>query len=285
MKIREATFQIVKTFLMPIEGRGLGEFPIVHKILLYYRWASFQGHKMYVNARDKVITPILLNKGVWEEDETKLFKRVIEKGMTVVDLGANIGWYTLIAAKLVGRKGKVYAFEPDPNNCTLLRKNVQTNGYQNVTVEQKAVLDRCGPVKLFLSCDNLGDHRIYDSCDGRRCITTEGIILDDYFKDKYEKIDVIKIDIQGAEMSALLGMERIIKANDKLKMFIEFSPFLIMRSGFSPEDFLNKLLKYGFKIYVINGQKRIIELMHVDKIMELCNDKPLDYGINLFLEK
>jgi FkbM family methyltransferase len=281
MKTERGLFQTIKTFFRLTVGKKLGELPIFKKISFYYRLASFQGNKMYVNPRDKVITPSILKNGVWEPDETRLFKRVIKKGMIVVDLGANVGWYTLIAAKLVGNNGKVYSFEPDPDNCALLRKNVQINGYENVIVEQKAALDHGRIVKLFLNVDNLGDHRIYDCHDRRKWTFTEGIVLDDYFDDNHKKIDVIKMDIQGAEMAALVGMDKIIRANDKLKMFIEFSPFLIKRSGFSPEAFLNRIAKYGFKIHVISVQNK----KSVDEIMDLFNDKPLDHGVDLFLER
>lgn len=281
MKTERGLFQTIKSLFGLSVSKKLEELPIFKKILIYYRFASFQGNKMYVNPRDKFIAQSVLKYGVWEPDETRLFKRVIKKGMIVVDLGANVGWYTLIAAKLVGKNGKVYSFEPDPDNCALLRKNVQINGYENVIVEQKAVLDHGGIIKLFLNADNLGDHRIYDCHDREKWTFTEGIVLDDYFGDNHKKIDVIKMDVQGAEMAVLVGMDKIIRANDKLKMFIEFSPFLIRRSGFSPEAFLNRIAKYGFKIQIIGVQNEI----GVDAIMDLFNDKPLDHGIDLFLER
>lgn len=285
MKVKEVPLHIIKTLLVRLGGRGLEKLPVVHRIYVCYQWASFQGHKMYVSARDKVITPTLLNHGVWEAYQTKIFKRVIKKGMNVVDVGANIGWYTLIAARLVGKKGKVYAFEPEPYNCAILRKNVQLNGYTNTVIEQKAVLNRCQRTRLYLANDNLGDHRMFDSCNGRKWITVQGITLDEYFRNRHDRIDVIKVDIQGAEMAALLGMHRVIEANENLKLFVEFSPLLVRRSGFFPEDFIAKLSKYGFKFSVINYQKETLEHMHVDEIVESCEGQPLDYGINLFLEK
>lgn len=285
IKVKEVSSHAVKSLLVRLRGRELVKLPVAHRIYVCYQWASFQGHKMYVGARDKVITPTLLNHGVWEAYQTRIFKRVIKKGMNVVDLGANIGWYTLIAAKLVGKRGKVYAFEPEPYNCAILTKNVQLNGYTNTIIEQKAVLNRCQPTKLYLADDNLGDHRIIDSCNGRKWITVQGITLDEYFINRHGGIDVIKADIQGAEMAALLGMHRVVEANENLKMFVEFSPLLVRRSGFFPDDFVTKLSKYGFKISVINDQKETLERMHVDEIVGSCEGQPLDYGISLFLEK
>ena len=88
--------------------------------------------------------------GVYEPLETRIFKRLINRNDVVFDVGANIGYYTLIATKLVGEKGRVFAFEPEPTNFSLLEKNVKLNGYKNVVLMQKAVLNKTGKTKLYL---------------------------------------------------------------------------------------------------------------------------------------
>lgn len=287
MRKRKVAFQMFKKLCSSFKRKGFRKFSLIDRIYhfilrpLVQGYILLQGHKVYVDMRDNVITQHLLNDGVWEKYETELFKILVKKGMVVVDIGANIGWYTLIAAKLVGKKGKVYAFEPDPDNCALLKKNVQINGYKNVIIEQKAILNRWGTIRLFLSSSNLGDHRTYDSHDGRKWITVKGITLDEYFRNKPDRIDIIKLDIQGAEMEALLGMDRIIKANENLKILTEFWPIGITRAGFSPKRFLNKLLEYDFELYVIDGQKGATKLTHVDEVMKLC----IGGHVNLLLEK
>ncbi|GAI28794.1 unnamed protein product [marine sediment metagenome] len=77
---------------------------------------DIQGNKMYVNTDDRGFAPILLVDGVWEKYKTEVFKQMVKEGMVVVDIGANIGYYTLIGAELVGESGIVYAFEPEPSN-------------------------------------------------------------------------------------------------------------------------------------------------------------------------
>ena len=128
-------------------GKGLGKIPgivpfykLICKTLKPKRIISItcQGNKMYVDGRDKNIVPDLLSKGAYEPFETELFKKNLEKGEVVLDIGAHIGYYTLIAAKIVGNEGKVFAFEPAPDNYALLEKNVNANGYKNVILEQKA---------------------------------------------------------------------------------------------------------------------------------------------------
>jgi len=87
---------------------------------------------MYIDSRDTTVGTSLLKWGFFEKYETKLFKKSIKRGMVVLDIGANIGYYTLLAARLVGDEGKVFAFEPDPYNYSLLRKNIEANRYNNV---------------------------------------------------------------------------------------------------------------------------------------------------------
>ena len=293
MKIKEILSQIFRKISTPFKGKGLRKLPLVIRIynFLYQCFKpsdivliDVQGSKMYVDSRDTGVASSLLKWGSHEGYETELFKKLIKKGTVVVDVGAHIGYYTLLAARLSGEKGKVFAFEPDPYNCVLLEKNVQVNGYNNVIIEQKAILDRCGAVKLFLSLHNLGTHRIYDFHDGRKWITVEGITLDEYFGNRDDKVDVVKIDIEGAEMAALLGMDRVIKANENLKMFIEFSPRRITQAGFSPREFLNKLLEYGFKLYIIDEQKKVTKQTCLDEVMELCSRTRFNQ-VNLFLER
>ena len=103
------------------------------------------GIKMYLDPTDKVITPTMLVLGNWEPSETSWFLRVVKPGDTFVDVGANAGYYTIIGSRLVGEKGKVYAFEPEPAMFALLEKNVRLNGLTNVVLERKALSNKQGP--------------------------------------------------------------------------------------------------------------------------------------------
>jgi FkbM family methyltransferase len=176
---------------------------------------------------------------------------MVKKGDVVVDLGASIGYFTLLAARLVGKEGKVYAFEPEPRNFLLLCKNIALNGYDNIVAIRKAVSDREGFAKLFLS-DDYGSHSLYKFDNAKTPIITETVTLDNFFRKEGYHVDIIKIDVEGAEMVAFLGMEKLIRENKKLKIFVEFSPYRIREAGYSPEEFLSKITEYGFKIYLID---------------------------------
>ncbi len=213
-------------------------------------FAYVLGHKMFLDSQDILG---LAGNGIYERIETEVVTKKVKKGDTVVDLGAHIGYYTLIFAKLVGEEGKVIAFEPDPDNFALLKKNVEINGYKNVVLVQKAATDIPGKIKLYLS-EGRADNRIYDSYDGRKSIEIESINLDNYFKDSSEKIDFIKIDVQGAEGRVIQGMSLTLQKNKDIEIMIEFWPIGLKMSGILAEELINLLQKYQFKLYYFSGE-------------------------------
>ncbi len=206
------------------------------------------GHRMHLDAND---TLLLSWYGYYEPTVTQIFKDTLKKGDTVFDIGANIGYYTLLAAKLVGKEGKVIAFEPEPSNFELLRKNVRLNGYTHVTLEPYAVSKETGKIRLFLNDRNKGDHRIYDSGEARKSIEIQTVSLDDYCHDHPGRVDFIKMDIQGAEAAALQGMGGVLKHNPSIKLVSEFWPQGLRRFGVEPETYLQELLAHDFQLHVL----------------------------------
>jgi FkbM family methyltransferase len=265
-------------------GKGLSKLPFAMRVhgffYLHLKPAGIvlvdaQGSKMYVDSRDVGITPYLLEWGFYEKYETDLFKRLVKKGMVVVDVGANFGYYTLLAARLVGDEGQVFAFEPDPYNYDLLCKNTEVNGYRNVIPVRKAVFSKIGKMKLFLDKSNLGGHSLSGAnVDRGASIMVEVTSLDDYFRNTDCKIDAIKMDVQGSEMGVLEGMTNTINQNDNLKIITEFWPIGLRNSGSSPTGFLNKLIEYGFALCQI-GQS--VEPISVDYLLRMLSDKKFGF--------
>lgn len=207
--------------------------------------------KLYIDKQDLIISEKLLCSKVWEDHETKLYIKSLQKGQILLDIGAHIGYYTLLGSEIVGKKGKVYAFEPDPKNFQILQRNVKENKCTNVVLINKAVCDRGGKIKLYLNKENTGDHRTYNSKGGRKSIEIDSISLDEYFSAN-QKVDFIKIDIQGGEFKALKGASKILKGNKNLKIFSEFWPYGLKLNKSNPKDFLKLLTKNQFKLYQIS---------------------------------
>jgi FkbM family methyltransferase len=200
----------------------------------------------------------LLREGGWEPFETQVVAKAVNRGDVVLDLGANIGYYTLLFSRLVGEGGKVFAFEPDPDNWALLEKNVAANRCRNVTLVRKAVSDRTGKTRLYLARDNKGDHRIYNSGDGRHSIEIEAIRLDEYFQGYQGAINLVKMDIQGSEIGALRGMGQLLEKHRDLMILSEFWPVGLRRFGTDPRLFLTALREWGFQLYDVNEVKQRI---------------------------
>jgi len=182
------------------------------------------GFRLYVDSRDTSVGCGLLMLGHYEPFASHVFSSLLQEGMTVVDIGANIGYYTVLSATRVGPSGKVFAFEPEPKHFGLLCKNLSTNGLTNVYPQQKALLNRNGTHPFFLAAECLGRHGIYRQGDSISQIEVATTTLDEFFSGRDEKVEVIKLDAEGAEPLIIKGMESLISGSERLAMFTEFFP-------------------------------------------------------------
>jgi FkbM family methyltransferase len=168
--------------------------------------------------------------------------------MVVVDIGANIGFYSLLAASRIGEKGRVLAFEPGSDNCTLLKMSLAANNFHNVTLHNVAVADLDGVVGFVLGGSNGSINR-----DNPNALPFQvpAVKLDTLLRDE-PRIDLVKMDIEGAEGLALAGMQQLLTRHRPI-IFTEFSPnALQVRSGLTPEEFLNRLRDIGYDLHVLH---------------------------------
>lgn len=215
--------------------------------------AIIDGHIMFLDDKDSLDLSIY---NVYEPLETEFLKKEVKSGDVVLDIGANIGYYTLIFARAVGQGGMVYAFEPNPTNFSLLKKNIEINGYTNVVLIQKAVSNTTGKLKLYLSETNKGDHRIYDSGEERVSLEVECVAIDDYFANCRKRIDLIKMDVQGSEGLVIKSMPALLQKD--IKIISEYWPEGLKKTGIDPIAYLQMLQDYGFELYeIIEKEKKI----------------------------
>ena len=140
--------------------------------------------------------------------------------MRVLDIGANVGYYTALLADRVGPAGHVTAFEPEPGNHAVLRRTIAVNGFPNVEAVQGAVSQSSGESFLFLSELNQGDHRLYATA-GRRRIAVPILAIDSFLPPE-TLIDFVKMDIQGSEGLALRGMLQTLRRSPNIQILTEF---------------------------------------------------------------
>ena len=287
-KMKKKIHAIYKKSFKIFIGTNIGRYGIVRKLQRFANsnlkpdWVEIEGEKMYLDEVDALCLSI---NGIHEKMLTNLIKKEIHSGDVVLDIGAHIGYYTLQFANLVGSTGKVYAFEPEPKNFELLKKNVQINKHDNVVLIQKIVSDKDGIVEFFISkFDSIGN-KLFKSDESGSSIKVGSTTLDEYFKDSKEKIDFIKMDIQGGEGKAILGMKNLLKENKNLKIIQEWWPDALKQNHANPEDHLKFLRHIGYKFYEIDGTiKKDILPITIEQLLEKYPNSLIE-DINLFCKK
>lgn len=170
----------------------------------------------------------------------------VSEGMTVVDVGANVGVYTSLFAQLVGPSGRVIALEPAPDNWRALDKAFTTNRWNNVEIHQLAAADRSGLMYFERSSYNSGNNALSLQSGREGGESVEVVRLDDLLAGR--KVDFIKIDVQGWEAAVLRGGEQTLVGNRPLRVRTEVWPAGLTRAGSSPEEVVGLLERCGLRI-------------------------------------
>jgi FkbM family methyltransferase len=202
-----------------------------------------------------------VSNGTYEPFAVELLKKHLRPGMTVVDGGAHVGFYTLLAARLVGPNGRVFSFEPDLYNFRCLVFNVEQNRYKNVTVMHKVIADRVANTIFYQSSSTISsslgnrkENRNFFQGVSVKKVAVPSTTLDAELEGI--PVDVIKLDIEGAEPLALEGMNKIIHRDHPLVLFAEINPSALSSLGTSPEVLTRSLKNLGFDIYFIDEPSR-----------------------------
>ena len=261
-----------------LHGRGISRLP-GGKALVRRARERFRGSHSIVHGFPMDLDPDdtlrLSLSGVYEPMETRLAAAAVRPGDHVIDLGAFIGYYTLLFSKLVGPTGRVFAFEPTPESFAILQGNVRRNSLDNVELVNAA----CGSesratATLFLNRANRGDNHVFDvDGDGYDTVPVRIVRVDDQIP-VGRAVNFVKMDIQGAEPAALRGMVRTIGNSPGMRILTEFWPLAIQRAGFDPGNFLDELAAMGFTFRHVDRIRRQLvprskeELLSTDWIIE-----------------
>jgi FkbM family methyltransferase len=256
--VKARLFEIVKRAAKTLMATRLRYLPGARAAyeILYKRLApaeptvvEFEGSRVCVDPRDVGVSMYLITEGAYEPSLTALLKQLIEPGMVVVDGGANVGAFTMLAARLAGDSGRVYAFEPVPKNFELLQRGIDLNGYANVTATRCGLSNRSGSETLHLDRSNLGgpSFRQANIADRGGAIEVPTVSLDEFLAGREDSVDLIKLDTQGAEGLVLAGAERIL-ASEGLRIVMEFWPSGLRNMGTDPAELLNWLRDRGFEL-------------------------------------
>lgn len=191
----------------------------------------------------------------YEKDTTDYFKKTIKPGMTILDVGAHIGYFTRIFSKLAGTKGAVFSFEPDPYNFSLLQENTKRLG--NVNIVNAAVSDTSGMIDFYEIEGSTGCHTTIPTTAPAKKLLVPALTIDGFVKEKNLSVDIIKMDIEGGEPRALLGMRELLSKERPLRIVMELQPDALIAGGTTAGEVVSSLERYGFKAYaILHGGKR-----------------------------
>jgi FkbM family methyltransferase len=208
---------------------------------------------LLLDTRDSVLGPALMLYGLWEIDVTNWFQEILRPGHVFVDVGANIGYYTLLGSRLVRDNGHIYAIEAHPRMAELLSRNVIINGRHNVSTWQRAAWSRSEVLKFHArrhfasnsSAGSLGDRGLEELHDDEEVLEVQAVPLDEILAG-VPRVDLIKIDVEGAELQVVTGLAETLTSNPEVTVMFEWSPGQLEMVGNSPAALLELMRNHGF---------------------------------------
>jgi len=214
---------------------------------LWQRTVPFWDCRVRAASLDRLLFLALHRAGWMGAEEVAVLRRLVRPGMQVVDVGANVGLYSLLLSRLVGEHGCVYSFEPEPHLCATLRENCGSNGITNVVPFEYAAGPSNARQRFQRATFNSGNNSLGRGSSDAGTLEVLVVRIDDILP--LGKIDFVKIDVQGHELGALAGMERLLSSNPGLRIFFEFWPVGLQRAGNSPESLLDFFRERDFLLY------------------------------------
>jgi len=213
----------------------------------------------------------------WNElDSVQRCRELIRPGMTVIDVGAHIGYYTRRFSEWVGSTGRVFAFEAHPENCAILRANLPAALYHNVEILPRALSDQTGKLRLYVSPGSSNHSLLPGYTEAHETIEVETTTLDSFLAERgIQGVDFIKIDVEGAEPLVLAGSTQTLACSPGLAMLVEYNPRALRCGGLAPEKFVQHLQQAEFRVQVIlpNAALGQISELLADEVVNLVCQK------------
>lgn len=247
-------------FILTLKDRGISEtissvyghiLGLFHRKLRgRYLKKNIFTYKMFLDLNDRGISRSLLLFGKRELEHKYILENITQEGMTILDIGANIGYYALMELELIGDKGNLIAVEPSPSNIDLLRRNLKLNNYNNVEIHQAAVSDQSCVKKFHLSLQsnlntfhNVGtgiEHLSGETIDVKT-MTVQEIMSG-------RKLDLIRMDVEGHEVEIIKGLIPSIEAKELRPIIIFETHITKYDTNHNFSDILKKMFELGYKI-------------------------------------
>lgn len=236
----------------------------------YDRWNEFQ---IDINGFDTHIKKHIYFQGYFEWAETQFVRTCLRKGQTFVDVGANIGWHSLVAANRVGPSGRVIAFEPVQRTFAELESNIRLNRLSHVTLNPLALSDSDGTIAIYGNKEgDSGGNTMFGGADRvllEQIKTRRG---DDVLSElSVDVIDLLKVDVEGAEMHVLRGLERFFSERRIKAMMLEVNAAHLYAAGTSPKELIDFVSAQGFSVADIRKPGEALRTLPDDRaVVNIC---------------
>jgi FkbM family methyltransferase len=208
------------------------------------------GGKLLVETTDLLLAPWLMLDGLWEPLVTHVVWENLAPGGVFVDVGANIGYYTILAGKAVGGAGQVYAFEAHPRIYDLLSTTVGVNWMRSfITTEHLAVYEDTRKLDFFMHERFAGNSSLAQADEASAAVSkvqVDTVSLDEYFAGNPARIDLIKVDVEGGELYVFRGMRKLLEATPDVVVVCEWSQADIAEHGYDPAELIEEFDRHGF---------------------------------------
>ena len=225
-------------YRLPVKARLGNGMPI------WVPWSDHIGQSIY-------------EQGYYEPELVALIQRLLKPGMVFFDVGAHVGQYTLVASQVVGDAGEVHGFEPDPDTFRLVEQNVKLNNLKNVCLNRMALTSDSGTGYLYLApVSSLGDNSLSPPKDysGLRC-EVQCTTVDQYLESRHlDRVDCMKIDIEGAELSLLKGANRLFTLKNRPLIVMEFEEARQRAFGNSCKQLADVLKSKGYVLFTLESR-------------------------------
>lgn len=248
--INQIGTKFLDAFYIPLrDGKNIDAEHVITKL--------HNGMSIIVNTNDRCVCWFLRANGRWDRNETEVLEKIVQKGFHIVEVGSNFGAHTLWMADLVGTSGKIYGVEANPNVSKYLKQSIALNKLEDrITLFEMAASNKAYNGFMVYGSQNIGAGYILPDgpdatakCQIDNCTPIRVKKLDDMIPD--QKIDLLKMDAEGAEYWILEGAQTLLKKNPHMMIMMEWDPNHMKRSHIDSVHFLNTLEKRGLKIWAV----------------------------------
>lgn len=235
------------------------------------------GPKILLDTRELSMTAHIIADGCWESWITNIYTECIQPGMTVLDIGANCGYYSLLAAQLTGPLGHVHAFEPNPFHHPNLTKSKWVNGFYHLDIHRCALSNENGEMLLYAPEQSTASASLHKEMihplpymDSIQPVKVKAVRLHDYLP--HVKANIIKMDIEGSEPLILDDILEVMERSGDSKLFMEYNQKAWQQLGHDCETILNNIVKRHFDIYIIRHDSSL-EHVTPQQLIQMTNGK------------